>query len=149
MVCKRDGCTNDPTGQTMGPFAYLCAAHTTEARGRKSKPPTYHPPAFIVSAFKPRKDDPQPQVDGKCALRGCRKPVPPIAVKEGDSFCSADCCKTYHGVKSMFAQGEGPTTSVSGRRTYTSRECAVCGTPWRAAGGCDQCAPTKKRRAAA
>lgn len=42
--------------------------------------------------------DPEARADGKCALAGCGKPVPPKARKAGDPFHSTECCKEFHGV---------------------------------------------------
>lgn len=36
-----------------------------------------------------------------CARRGCKKELPPIAIREGDPFCSAECCRDHHGVEPM------------------------------------------------
>jgi hypothetical protein len=39
--------------------------------------------------------DPDIRADGKCVV--CKEPRPPLAVKHGDPFCSAACCrKSYH-----------------------------------------------------
>lgn len=37
----------------------------------------------------------------------CGKPLPPIAVREGDPYCSTVCAKTAHGV-SPVGSGFGP-----------------------------------------
>lgn len=42
--------------------------------------------------------EPVQRDDGRCARWGCKKQLPLIAVKEGDAFCSNDCCRKYHHV---------------------------------------------------
>lgn len=51
---------------------------------------------------------PEPAVrdDQRCGRHGCKKPLPPIAVKHGDPFCSNVCCSAYHHVRSAFPVGE-------------------------------------------
>jgi len=37
--------------------------------------------------------------DRHCARHGCRNQLTAIAWREGDSFCSAACCRAWHGVR--------------------------------------------------
>lgn len=95
--------------------------------------------------------DPLQRLSGKCARKGCAQKLGPLALKDGDAFCSQACCMAYHGVVFVTAaDGLGPKDAASAfpAHSYTTSVCAVCGTPWKKAGGCVQCAPTKRRRAA-
>lgn len=42
--------------------------------------------------------DPPPRSDGLCARHGCPQPLPQIARREQDPFCSSDCCRHYHNI---------------------------------------------------
>lgn len=52
-----------------------------------------------------------PQRDDRlCARHGCKRELPAIAWREGDPFCSAECARSYHGVRfkaDMGAFGKG------------------------------------------
>ena len=49
--------------------------------------------------------DPKPRRNGKCASRGCKRIVPPVARIHADPFCSTECARKWHEVK----QREHPT----------------------------------------
>lgn len=49
-----------------------------------------------------------------CARRGCPKPLPAIAVREQDPFCSAACARTHHGVAERTIKGGQPPRDVCG-----------------------------------
>lgn len=44
-----------------------------------------------------RRPDPAQREDGRCARHGCKKRLPKLGVKDGDPFCSNECCRRYHG----------------------------------------------------
>ena len=93
--------------------------------------------------------DPLQRLSGKCARKGCGKKLGPLALKEGDPFCSASCASSYHGVvhaSGIDADDPAKPPKHAGN-SYTTSSCAVCGTPWKAPGGCAQCSG-KGRRAA-
>lgn len=50
----------------------------------------------------------------KIKCRVCSKRIPVIAAREGDPFCSSDCCQKHYGVR-------------SGRPPATVRLCSGCG----------------------
>lgn len=53
-------------------------------------------------------DDPPPEVvrgTNVCATDG--KPIPHLAAEAGDPFCSAQCCRNWHGVEIPVGAG-GP-----------------------------------------
>ena len=43
-------------------------------------------------------NDPKMRADGTCAREGCSKPLPELALAEGDPFHSSLCCRKYHDV---------------------------------------------------
>jgi hypothetical protein len=57
----------------------------------------------------------------RCAADGCDKPVPELAVRHKDEFCSTKCCRRQHGV--VFpsdSRGYGPARQV------VLRPCPTC-----------------------
>jgi hypothetical protein len=49
-----------------------------------------------MNFFNRSKKDPPPRRGGGCATCGNQRP--PIAVSNKDSFCSSQCCRTWHKV---------------------------------------------------
>ncbi len=54
----------------------------------------------------------------------CGSPLPPLAMKEGDPYCSCRCCKQAHGVEDSFPTGSA-AQSEAARRTGRMRRLAV------------------------
>jgi hypothetical protein len=51
--------------------------------------------------------EPRVRKDGRCLA--CGEERPPVAVGNGDPFCSTACARTYHGVRDVWVMGRGPT----------------------------------------
>ncbi len=42
--------------------------------------------------------EPRQRKDGKCVNPKCRKTIPLVGLRNGDPFCSSDCCKKHYGL---------------------------------------------------
>ncbi len=54
----------------------------------------------------------------------CGSPLPPLAMKEGDPYCSCRCCKQAHGVEDSFPTGS-VAQSLAAQRTGRLRRLAM------------------------
>lgn len=68
------------------------------------------------------KPEPRIRKDGLCYV--CKEERPEAAVKDGDPFCSNECCKRYQGIlpKTKAADGRRmPTKAETAKRTKTRK----------------------------
>lgn len=49
-----------------------------------------------------------------CARPGCDKPLPEVAVRHGDPFCSAACSKVHHGIITEAQAADSANRSARG-----------------------------------